>query len=810
VSGLRRRPTLAAAVFFVLLSLLMFAPGLVPGRVMSASDLLWSATPWQPESPPGVKPLGSNHDQADSVQVFAPFLEATRERLPDVPLWNPSLMGGRPYLADMQSAVFSPFNVPGYLMSPERAAALSAALKLFVAAFGMFLLARALGMRFGGALAAGVVFGLSLWMVTWVTWPTVSVWAWLPWMCMFADLLLRRPGPLPFAGVAVVVALQFFGGHPESCFHVLIAATAFWIIRLVSLRPAGAGAVARRVAVFGLALAAGTALAAAALIPFFELLAHSADVEARSYLGSSHQAPRYLLGLFLDDYWGRPTRVSLVFPSAMEERAYYLGALALMLGVAGLVLRPTPQRIAGALGGAAALAVATGLPPLFDVVSRLPAFDTSHNSRLAIVFVFAASLLAGWGLDELAQTPAAPRRARLVVGLCLALLVAPLLLMALEGTLGLERLGRALELAWGFADPEPGEPAREQVVRLASLLEWLVLAAGAAALVALRLRGRLAGGAFAALAVALLVLDLFKAGMGWNPAITTQNARPPATPAIRFLQARVPERFVGLDSQTKQWLPNPLTPDLAMRFGLLDARGYDYPVERRYERLWHRYIASNQTCLYAFCPQSASSRPEALRALGLLGVTHLLQNPADPPLDRAGLSVAYEGSDARITRNANALPRAFVVARQAVAPDDNAALELVMAKTTPLRSVAVTEEPVPGLRAGSGAGQPAGEARITVDEPERVEAEVRAREDAMLVVTDSFFPGWKASLDGQDAEVRRVDYLLRGVAVPAGSHHVELRYQPLTWRLGWITSALAALALCVVIVLGRRRRGRWT
>lgn len=794
----------------MLLSLLMFAPGLVPGRVMSASDLLWSATPWQPESPPGVKPLGSNHDQADSVQVFAPFLEATRERLPDVPLWNPSLMGGRPYLADMQSAVFSPFNVPGYLMSPERAAALSAALKLFVAAFGMFLLARALGMRFGGALAAGVVFGLSLWMVTWVTWPTVSVWAWLPWMCMFADLLLRRPGPLPFAGVAVVVALQFFGGHPESCFHVLIAATAFWIIRLVSLRPAGAGAVARRVAVFGLALAAGTALAAAALIPFFELLAHSADVEARSYLGSSHQAPRYLLGLFLDDYWGRPTRVSLVFPSAMEERAYYLGALALMLGVAGLVLRPTPQRIAGALGGAAALAVATGLPPLFDVVSRLPAFDTSHNSRLAIVFVFAASLLAGWGLDELARTPAAPRRARLVVGLCLALLVAPLLLMALEGTLGLERLGRALELAWGFADPEPGEPALEQVVRLASLLEWLVLAAGAAALVALRLRGRLAGGAFAALAVALLVLDLFKAGMGWNPAITTQNARPPATPAIRFLQARVPERFVGLDSQTKQWLPNPLTPDLAMRFGLLDARGYDYPVERRYERLWHRYIASNQTCLYAFCPQSASSRPEALRALGLLGVTHLLQNPADPPLDRAGLSVAYEGSDARITRNANALPRAFVVARQAVAPDDNAALELVMAKTTPLRSVAVTEEPVPGLRAGSGTGQPAGEARITVDEPERVEAEVRAREDAMLVVTDSFFPGWKASLDGQDAEVRRVDYLLRGVAVPAGSHHVELRYQPLTWRLGWITSALAALALCVVIVLGRRRRGRWT
>ena len=93
--------------------------------------------------------------------------------------------------------------------------AVMAALKLFVAALGAFLLARAFGMRFAGAFLCGLVFGFSLWSVTWVSWTTMSVWALLPWLCLLAELCVRRPGPLPFAGLATATGLQFLGGHPS-------------------------------------------------------------------------------------------------------------------------------------------------------------------------------------------------------------------------------------------------------------------------------------------------------------------------------------------------------------------------------------------------------------------------------------------------------------------------------------------------------------------------------------------------------------------------------------------------------------------
>ena len=63
-----------------------------------------------------------------------------------------------------------------------------------------------------------------------------------------------------------------------------------------------------------------------------------------------------------------------------------------------------------------------------------------------------------------------------------------------------------------------------------------------------------------------------------------------------------------------------------------------------------------------------------------------------------------------------------------------------------------------------------------------------ARGASLLVLTDVHYPGWKATVDGRPADVERVNYLLRGVAVPAGTHRVEFRYEPLSWRVGWIVS----------------------
>jgi hypothetical protein len=793
-----RRPALAAALLYLVLSFVMFAPGLAPGRTLSASDYLWAAAPWHNDPPAGVPGLGSNQEQADAATQFQPALQATRAVLPHIPLWDPYILSGRSLLGDPQSAVFSPFSVPSYVLPFWDSLAVAAALKLFVAALGAFLLGRALGMRFGGSLMCGLVFGFSLWSVTWVSWPHMSVWAFLPWLCLLSERCVRRPGPLPFAGLALVVGLQLLGGHPASSLQVLVVVALFWLARTLASRELRERLAPRLLTLFA-ALGVGTALAAVALIPFGELLAHSSDAAARADASDLlNQPARYLLGIFLHDYWGRKAG-ALQFGPGLEERAYYVAALPLILAAVALVVRRSWTRMAVAAVAAGALAVATGLPPLYDLVVKLPGFDAANNGRFAVVTILCLAVLAGWGLDELTAKQAVGRRG-LVLGVAAGLVALPVAIALADRQFGRDALGTAIKVAWAFQDPEPGAAA---VIKLASLLEWLVLGAAALALVALRLAGRLGTAAFLGLALLLVTFDLFKAGMGYNPAIPESHAVQPATPAIRYLQRQRPERFAALEVTKALSLAYPLPPNVAMRYRVHDVRGYVIPTEERYLNLWRRAIAPG--CYYLFCTQGAPATPRALQALGLLGVSSLLQHPQDPPLE--GVQPAYAGPDARIYPNPAALPRAFVVDRQEVVAGGDAALERVTTAGFPARDVAVTEQRIEGLPEDAEARPARGSAQITGYEAERVAVDTDAARPALLVLTDSWFPGWKASVDGKDAPVHRVDYAIRGVSVPAGSHRVEFRYEPASWRAAWIVSGLALLTIVLAAAAGWRRRG---
>ena len=355
-------------------------------------------------------------------------------------------------------------------------------------------------------------------------------------------------------------------------------------------------------------------------------------------------------------------------------------------------------------------------------------------------------------------------------------------------------------MAWGFADADAGAAS---VIKLAALLDWLVVAAAALVLLALRVRGRLGVGAFVVLALALTTFDLFKAGMGYNPAIPQSHAVQPATPALRYLQDRSPQRFSALQVTSALSLVYPFVPNTAMRYDVQDVRGYVIPTEERYFDLWRDVIHRKDGCYYLFCTQAPPADDRAYRALALLCVGNLLQHPRDPPL--AGQRPAYEGADARIYRNPAALPRAFLVDRQQVVDGAKAARNTVTAAGFPARSVAVTEQRIAGIPEGTATSSP-GAANIADYTAERVAVDTRSNRRSLLVLTDNWYPGWKAKVDGHDAPVERVDYLIRGVTVPAGAHRVEFRYDPASWRAGWIVSLLALVAVGAAAAIGWRRR----
>ncbi|HEV3379126.1 MAG TPA: hypothetical protein VG126_17765 [Thermoleophilaceae bacterium] len=784
-----------------MLSVLLYAPALMPGHTLSASDYLWSAAPWAAERPPDVRVFGSNYELVDAVTQFQPWLERSRERLPSAPLWNPNVAAGRPFLANAQSAVLSPFSLPAYVLPFWWSLGLIAVLKVFVAAFGTYLLGRALGMRFGGALLAGIVYAFSLYFVVWIAWPQTSVWALLPWLFLLADRTLRAPTVLSGAGLAGIVALQFLGGHPESNFHLLVATVAFFAFRAVVLRRRRALPELRRALLaLSAGLAGGAALAAVALVPFLELLFRSADMDVRESYWELALPERYLLGFLLPDYWGRATHAAV--GAFAQERALYVGALPLMLAIGAVVARPTFQRVGLAAFGVLLLVIAIGVPPLPQIASVIPIVKTGNHLRVVVILMLCLALLAGFGLDDLAGRRL--RRHQAVLGIAAGLLVLPVLVLAARGELSPGLVPEALEVAAGIDWPSPPPEGDDlTAIRMGSLAEWLVFAGLALLFLAAALRRRLGAAALVVLACLLAAGDLFKAGMGATPAIATDEATQPSTPGIEYLEGRRPNRFVGLDRPLG---PSPLIPNLALRWSLYDARSYDLPVEERYDALWRRAVVDGSPTDHPTSQARLAER--ALPAFRLLSVTHIVQDPDDPPVRDPALPVAYDRRDLRVYANPRALPRAGVVDVQRVVESEEAELDAVLDPGFDGRRTVVTSTRLPGLRTGPPGGA-AGSARIVTYEPERVVVEATARRPSELVLTDLHYPGWKVELDGEGAELHRVNYLLRGTSLPAGSHRVEFRYEPASWRLGWIVSlvALVALGAAVAVALRRRRAG---
>jgi hypothetical protein len=481
----------------------------------------------------------------------------------------------------------------------------------------------------------------------------------------------------------------------------------------------------------------------------------------------------------------------------MYERAYYVGALTLMLAVAAVALRRDRLRVAMAVIAVICLASAFGTPPLPSLFGALPGFDVTNNTRLVVIFVLCIALLAGWALDDLLDEPRTVPR-WLLPALGAAILITPLVWMIVAGQRPWASvLWDSFRSAWLFQFPVPHGTGIEALQRLiaeirtASLLEWMVPATLGVVLIWLRVTQRIAATPFAALAIALIAIDLFKADVGLNPAIATSDAVQPTTPAIQRLRADRPNRFAGLAG-------DPMHTDVAMRYGLSDARGYDFPIDERFFTLWRGTIAP-PGCGYHFCTAGASSTPRALHALGLLSVSDLLAAPDQQQPE--GLRTIYHGRDATIYANPEALPRAFVVGRQRPVDGPDAALAAVTDERFDATKEAVTEERIPGVAATSG-----GSARLVDYRDEHVSVESNSPQAGLLVLTDSYAPGWKATVDGKSTQIHRVDYLLRGVQVGAGRHRVEFSYEPAAWRTGLIVSGVALLVLVALTALGLVRR----
>ncbi|MCD6290963.1 MAG: YfhO family protein [Anaerolineae bacterium] len=149
--------------------------------------------------------------------------------------------------------------------------------------------------------------------------------------------------------------------------------------------------------------------------------------------------------------------------------------------------------------------------------------------------------------------------------------------------------------------------------------------------------------------------------------------------------------------------------------------------------------------------------------------------------------------------------RAYVIGRARVIPDDEAAIAaLADWSFTPRRELI--------LSIGEPRSGPVdvGKARIIVDRPEEVVVEANLTAAGYLVLNDTYYPGWHATVDGYPVPILRANFLFRAVALSPGEHVVTFRYVPETFRKGWALSVVGVTCTALLGLLGvwRTRRGK--
>jgi hypothetical protein len=729
----------------------------------------------------------------DGYQAYLPwFTEAAQAwRHGHFPGWNPWSFAGSPLLAIGQAGVYYPPNWLHMVLPPVMAMNVVMVAQFVIAGVGAWLLARHLTGDAAGAAVAGVAFALCGFMFGQISHASlIASAAWMPWVLYGYDRLRKRftPGNVLVAGGPL--ALSFLAGHSQLSFVILLVAgvyalgTAAFLPRETRGRPIFAGCVL---------VAATLGLSAAQLVPTVSFLPLTSRVrfsyaDAMTFsLPADHTPLLAFPYLYGDPTPGGPFPDGYTGRWSLTELSGYPGMAALVLAAAGLTAGRRDRRLlalagSGIVAGALALGPDT---PLSRLVYHVPVYGQFRSwGRYLIVVDLVVAVFAAYGVAALRQS----RSTRAPVLRPSAAVVAAVAGLAVL----LPRLGPVK------AHLPPGG------VRLAAI-GFPLVAAGLGLACALALSRHWRGAVV--LTVVVLVADAASFGLfsDWRNASLPARTVAAARGSRQTFWGGVDDRPGGLDRYLFVGADiAPMGSDFVNATdykGLRSANGSGPLVSIEYlEAL-------------GMSPFGSIVLPDRVwradgRALDLLRVTTVVLDSASvgagpPPEGPLRHGVPLPGTTLVRFGHIPTLPEAFLVGRAEVRPRPAVLDALHGVERFDPASVALLERLCRRCPTGGAAG-PAGEVRRRSWGAGSATFEVSATRPAVLVVSQTWLPGWTATVAGLRVPTVRVDGLVQGVPVPAGRHRVALRYDPPGAWAGLAVSLLTVAGLLVWLAVSRR------
>ena len=751
-----------------------------------------------------------NQDYSDTLLAYFPQILIARQilRSGNLPLWNPYYFSGIPLLASAPwLGLFYPPYVVFYLLDPLEAFGHLAALQLTLGGVFMYLYLRCLDCRRLAALVGAVSFELGGFLLANLAWlPRVSTVIWTPLILLSVENCIGRRKPIYALLGAFAVAMSILAGNMAAVLYVLLVSCLYSIFRLVWAWRRRGGRFAAECALLTVGMMCGGGLLSAIqLVPTFEVAAYSGRVHVsyderieggRSPLALATVLVPDVFGNPVDRPWGR-NEFGKNIPGTYGETSLYVGIVPLFL--AAWAVARKRDGITAFYAGVALLALLIFVDtPLFRLLYEVPLFRIGRQLEAKAMWGLATSVLAAFGLATLLDRP--PRREQRALrsasmGLLVAAMVVVLGVALAAPLLGTDEGSGAAGLAADWYRYNVG-----------NFLRLSLLAIACAGLVLVWAHGLLRSTALTLLVLGVAMADLMFFGWKLNPSRAPDGLYPEMD-SVRFLKD---------DESIYRTIRGPLSrkvfpPNSLSVYGITDVQGYspvliDYYVE--FLELIEEDIASARVVhSLRYADSTTSPLLDLLNAKYVVTIAQPGEAMSRLEESDPSLGLVYD-DEVKIYENRDALPRAFFVPGYLVVRDPAEALAALSSDGFDPRVYVILEkEPAP-LTPPADARPGRSQVEVVDYTPNRVVVEVNLSADGFLVLSDLYYPGWRAFVDGVEHEVYKADYALRAVQLKAGEHRIEFVFDPLSFRVGLSVSAVTLLAVVALTAVLMWRKGR--
>ncbi|MEO8448957.1 MAG: hypothetical protein ABI647_04145, partial [Gemmatimonadota bacterium] len=778
-----RRPALVASAIFVVAALTLCWP-MLRGDFLAGTDMYMAGY--------SIRSFGAEYFKAHG----------------SIPLWNPYLLGGLPFVAAMHGDVFYPTAWLRWILPTDTAINLGFGVHYVLAGLFTYGFLRALRVRWAAAVIGGLSFELTG-IVASMAYPGhdgklfVSALTPLLFMALLKAVRDRKVG---WFGVAGLTAGLSMFGHPQASYYLLVAGFV-WGLFLVFADPEGPKPAERpRVVLLALlAMAFGFGLYAIQALPFMEYTPFSPRAEGGASSGWEHATSfawplREVIVTILPQFTGVLDHYT--GENGIKLHTEYLGPVVLMLAILGIG-GPERRRLQIGLGVIALLFLLVALgghTPFYSLwYAVMPLMKKVRAAGMAYFLVaFVIAVFAGFGAERLLAGQGARRRIAITAGV--------IGVIALLGS-----LGTLAPFAESLAMPQLMDRAiaNRSDLQSGSVRLLVFVLAGGAVLYAVA-SGRLRGAFGAALIASLTVADLWSVDhqfFKFLPGAAISYGDDEITAKIRETPApyRVLDpqgRYRALTSYPRSWLMARAIPQLL---------GYHGNELRRFDELlgggddWEQQVNPNLLKLWGVrFLVLASGQVERVPGY------HKVLGPVKTTPDRT--AEFYGPEHAAVLFAADTVPayvrlydKAVKIPADQIAPtiaDPRFRVDLAALYDD---SAAVTVEPLDSL---PPANRP--EPVVTHWQPGRIEIALSGQEpkQSYLVVGENWFKGWEATADGKVIPVLRANHTMLSAVVPAGAKNVTFEFGSPTYRRGRTITFVCALGLLgfVAVPLVRRRR----